>query len=88
MLSDNEMRIVLARDECVCSIFGIILKRKEKRKKSLFVVDGQPHARGALPPLKRPATHSVGGWMGPKSGLDGCGISRYYQDSIPGPSCP
>ena len=41
---------------------------------------GQRHTRTALPSGKRPVTHSVGGWMGPKAGLDGCGKFRYYQD--------
>jgi hypothetical protein len=26
--------------------------------------------------------------LGPKAGLDGCGKSRPYRDSIPGPSSP
>jgi len=29
----------------------------------------------------------VGGWVGPRAGLDGCGKSP-HQDSIPGPSSP
>jgi len=27
-------------------------------------------------PRKRPGTHFIGGWVGPKAGLDGCGKSR------------
>jgi hypothetical protein len=27
----------------------------------------------ALPPGKRPGTHSIGGWIGPRAGVDGCG---------------
>jgi hypothetical protein len=39
------------------------------------------------PPV-RPSTHCVGGWVGPSTGLDGCGKSRLYLDSIPGLSSP
>ena len=41
-----------------------------------------------LYPRERPCTHCIGGWMGPRAGLDGCGKSRPYRDSIPGPSIP
>ena len=37
---------------------------------------------------ERPSTHCVGGWVGPKAGVDGCGKSRPHRDSIPGPSSP
>ena len=40
-----------------------------------------------LYPQKRPGTNLIGGWVGPRAGLDGCG-SRPRQDSIPGPSSP
>jgi hypothetical protein len=39
-------------------------------------VGGQRHAPPALPPGKRPDTHCIGGWVGPRAGLDGCGKSR------------
>jgi hypothetical protein len=39
-------------------------------------VGGQLHTPAALPPGKRPGTHCIGGWMGPRAGLDGCGKSR------------
>jgi hypothetical protein len=39
-----------------------------------------------LYPRKRKWTHCIGGWVGPRSGLDGCGNSRPHRDSIPGPS--
>jgi len=39
-------------------------------------VGGKLHAPAALPPRKRPDTHCVGGWVGPRAGLDGCGKSR------------
>jgi len=29
-----------------------------------------------LYPRKRPGTHCIGGWVGPRAGLDGCGKSR------------
>jgi hypothetical protein len=39
-------------------------------------VGGQLHAPAALPPRKRPGTHCIGGWVGPRVGLDGCWKSR------------
>jgi hypothetical protein len=36
-------------------------------------VGGQLHAPAALPPGKIPGTHCIGGWVGPRAGLDGCG---------------
>jgi hypothetical protein len=37
-------------------------------------VDGQRHASAALPPGKN-RYHRIGGWVGPRAGLDGCGKS-------------
>jgi hypothetical protein len=34
-------------------------------------VGGQHHAPAALTP-ERPGTHWIGGWVGPRTGLDGC----------------
>ena len=48
-------------------------------------VGGQRHAQAALP-RERPDTHCIGGWGGPRAGLEGCEISRPHRDSIPGPS--
>ena len=31
------------------------------------------HAPAALPPGRRPGTHCIGGWVGPRADLDGCG---------------
>jgi hypothetical protein len=42
-------------------------------------VGGQLHAPAALPPRKRPGTHCIGGWMGPRAGLDGCEKSRSHR---------
>jgi hypothetical protein len=39
-------------------------------------VGGQLHAPAALPPGNRPGTHCIGGWVGPRSRLDGCEKSR------------
>ena len=50
-----------------------------------MVVGGQRHAPAALPP-KRPGTHCIGGWAGPRGALDGYGKSHPYQDSFPGRS--
>ena len=41
-----------------------------------------------LYPWERPSTHCIGGWVGHRAGLDGCGKSRRQRDSIPGPSSP
>ena len=42
----------------------------------------------ALPLGKRPGTHCIGGWVGPRAGQDGCEKSRPQRDSIPGRSNP
>jgi len=55
---------------------------------ALDVVGGQLHAPAALPPGRRPGTNFIGGWVGPWAGLDRCGTSRPYRDSILGPSSP
>jgi len=39
-------------------------------------VGGQRHVPAALHPGKRPGTHCIGGWVGPRAGLDECGKSR------------
>jgi hypothetical protein len=39
-------------------------------------VGGHRHAPAALPPGKRPDTHCIGGWVGPRTDLDGNGKSR------------
>jgi len=41
-------------------------------------VGGQRHAPAALPPAKRPGSHCMGGWVGPRAGLDGCGNTHTY----------
>jgi hypothetical protein len=51
-------------------------------------VGRQHQIPAALSPGNRPGTHCVGGWVGPRAGLDGCGKSRPYRHSIPGPSSP
>jgi hypothetical protein len=43
---------------------------------------------GRFTPRKRPGTHCLRGWVGPRAGLDGCGKSRPRRDSISGPSSP
>ena len=40
---------------------------------------GQRHAPAALPPGKRPGTHCIGGWVGPRAGLEGCGKCRLHR---------
>jgi hypothetical protein len=39
-----------------------------------------------LYPRARPGNHCIGGSVGPRFDLDGCGKSRHHRDSIPGPS--
>ena len=51
-------------------------------------VGGCGHAPAALPLGKRPGTHSIGGWVGAWTGLDGCGMSVPHWYSIPGLSSP
>ena len=41
-----------------------------------MVVGDQHHVSAALPLGKRHGTHFIGGWVGPRAGLDGCGKSR------------
>jgi len=43
-------------------------------------VGGQRYAPAALPPGKRPGTHSKGGWVGRRVGLDGYGNSPPHRD--------
>ena len=49
---------------------------------------GQRHAPAVLTQGKKPGTYCIGGWVGPRAGLKGCGKSRQHRDSIPGPSNP
>jgi hypothetical protein len=48
------------------------------------------HAPAALPPgnIRTSGIHCIGGWMGPRAVLDGCGKSLPHRDSIPGPPNP
>ena len=39
-------------------------------------VAGQRHAPVAVTPRERPGTYCIGGWVGPRVGLDGYGKSR------------
>jgi len=48
---------------------------------------GQQHTLAALYPQERPGTHSTGGWVGPRAGLDGLKISS-PPGFDPGPSSP
>jgi hypothetical protein len=46
-------------------------------------VRGQRHTPAAFYPQETPSTHCVGGWVGPRAGLDRCGKFRPNWDSIP-----
>jgi hypothetical protein len=51
-------------------------------------VGGRHHAPATLTPGKT-GTHCIGGgWVGPRTGLEGCGKSRPSRNSIPGPPSP
>jgi hypothetical protein len=43
-------------------------------------VGGQLHAPATLPPGKRPGTHCIEGWEGPRASLDGCGRVDRWTD--------
>ena len=45
-------------------------------------------ARLPPPPWECTSTHCIGGWVGLRAGVVGCGKSRLRWDSIPGPSSP
>jgi len=47
-----------------------------------WVVNATPRP---LYPQERPGAHCVGGWIGPRTGLDECEKFRPHRDSIPGP---
>jgi hypothetical protein len=59
--------------------------KAQKGSRDIAVVSAMPRL---LYPQERPSTHCIGGWVGPKAGLDGCGKSCPHWDSIPGPSSP
>jgi hypothetical protein len=42
----------------------------------------------SLYPRERTGTDCIGGWVGPRAGLEGCGKFRPYRDSNPVPSSP
>jgi len=48
-------------------------------------VGAQRNAPAALYPRKKPGTHCIGSWVGPRAGLGGCGKFRPHRDSIPRP---
>jgi len=50
---------------------------------ALYEVGGQRHAPAALRPGKSSGTHCIGGWVGPRAGLDGCGKSHPIPGSDP-----
>ena len=46
-----------------------------------------PHP-GRFTPPESPGTHFIGGWVGPRAGLDGFREPRTHWDLITGPSNP
>jgi len=70
------------------------LEEEERRVSTLLTsaLDGW-WVVGATPrplyPPEKPGVHCIGGWLGPRAGLDVCGISRPpHRDSISVPSSP
>jgi len=53
-----------------------------------MAVGVQRHAPAALPTGKRSGTHCIGGWVGPRAGLDGCGKSSPTRSGIWSPDRP
>ena len=51
-------------------------------------VGGQHYDEPTLISGKRPGTLSIGGWLGPRTGLGRYGKSYPHLDSIPGPPIP
>ena len=71
---------------CIC---GCVYSRYSKGQFYPIKIMKPPveqHSPAALPPGKRPGTHCVGGWVGPRAGLHGCGKSFPHLDLIPGQS--
>jgi len=50
-------------------------------------VGGQRNTR-PIYPRERPGFHCIGGWVGPRAGLDGWRKSPPHRDTIPGHSSP
>jgi hypothetical protein len=46
-------------------------------------VDGKCHAPPDIPPGKRPSSYCTGGWVGHRTVLEACGITRPHRDSTP-----
>jgi hypothetical protein len=60
---------------------GIALLFHYRGTRRRWVVSSTP--RPHFTPGKRPVSILQGGWVGPRTGLDGCGKSRPYRDWIP-----
>jgi hypothetical protein len=63
----------------------------EQAMKAHRALDGRERSTprsGHFSPRKETGSHCTGGWLGRRTGLDGCGKSRLHRDSIPGPSIP
>jgi len=54
----------------------------------LYGVGGKRNAPSALTPGKILGAYCIGGWVGPRAGLDGYGISRPHLYWIPGTCSP
>jgi hypothetical protein len=49
---------------------------------SFFNLGVRCHAPAALTPGRKRGTHRVGGWVGPRAGLDGSGKSHPYRSWV------
>ena len=53
---------------------------------AIDAVGGYLHAPAALLLENKPGTHFIGGWVGPRASLDGCG--KFRPTGIRFPDCP
>ena len=67
-----------ASSKWLATVFQSIQCHLPKEVKTYHQCDNPENTR------ERPGTYSTGGWVGPRAGLDRCGISRPHRDSIPG----
>jgi hypothetical protein len=58
---------------------GIALLFPDLGARKGWVVNTMPRR---LYPRERPGTHCTGGWVGPRTGLDGCEKSRPHRDFV------
>ena len=65
MLSEENVKIFVAGTDHV-------LPYKKRKVRPKIGHEGPDATPRPLYPRERPDTHCIGGWVGPRSGLDGC----------------